>query len=283
MVLPCAAQDSNSTNTKTSAEMPIATQWLFDAADEVERAEISSVLLVRCHNTKGTGFHIRAGFVVTNNHVVQGCAVDEILARSALGRTVHFSKIVTDPERDLAVLRPFVPLEGGLELAGNDTPKVGSAVSTWGYPLMFDGPAPLFTAGYVAGYVQSRSRGNKTVKHIVVNGELNPGNSGGPLLSRQDSKVIGIVVIKILPFSSEAVGSMNFLQDTEWLSSGMCTGYISLPNGGHMCQSEAQYKLIKELYQNAQVGIAEAISVSELKALLNERAEELKCSTCKWQ
>jgi hypothetical protein len=47
----------------------------------------------------------------------------------------------------------------------------------------------------VAGYVKDGPDGHE-LKHLVINGGFNPGNSGGPLVRKLDNHVIGIVVAK---------------------------------------------------------------------------------------
>src|SRR6266850_3648053 len=87
--------------------IPTATQWTLDAAGPVQRAAIGSVFLMHCPNarTKGTGFLLKSGLVVTNAHVVAGCDAQQMVAMPSKGSVVHFSKIVTDGVRDLALLR----------------------------------------------------------------------------------------------------------------------------------------------------------------------------------
>ncbi len=181
------------------AGLPSSTRWLLDAAGEKQRSAIKSVYMIICEkqNSKGTGFLIANGMIVTDNHVVEGCAATELRALSASGATIRFLRMATDADRDLALLKPAMPITGGLTLASDISPDVGATVTTWGYPLIYNGPAPLLSVGYVAGFDSAVSHG-KTIKHIVVNGAFNPGNSGGPLLLHGTDKVVGVVVWKML-------------------------------------------------------------------------------------
>src|SRR5712692_5172997 len=179
--------------------IPTATQWTLDAAGPVQRTAIGSVFLMHCPNarTKGTGFLLKNGLVVTNAHVVAGCDAQQMVAKPSTGSDVRFSKMATDEVIDLALLRPATPLRGGLDLGSERDPSVGTVVSTWGFPLTYNGPPPLLSVGYVAGFNREQEReGSRPVKHLVVNGAFNPGNSGGPLFQANDSKVIGVVVAK---------------------------------------------------------------------------------------
>jgi S1-C subfamily serine protease len=259
------------------AAVPVSTQWDLDSAGPTQRTAIKSVYLVVCSkaNRKGTAFLMRNGILVTDNHVVEGCQSNELEATSPMGRRITFSKIVTDPNRDLALLQPSERLEGGLELGTDISPPIGTTVTTWGFPLIYNGPAPLLSVGYVAGYNDARV-GNKTVKHIVVNGAFNPGNSGGPLLMSLDDKVVGIVVwkMRLLP------------QFVETLITGLshpsaqtcCAATETLPDGTKrgISNEEATGRVLDEFYKTVQVMIGEATSVSELKDFLHEKESELR-------
>jgi hypothetical protein len=262
---------------KEPKPVPISTQWLLDASDLSQRAAIKSVYLLVCPKTekKGTAFLLKSGTMVTDNHVVEGCDGRDLWAESPMGIRITFSKLVTDPNRDLALLLPTSPLEGGLALGSPAAPSVGTTVKTWGFPLIYNGPAPLLSVGYVAGYHDVQI-GTAVVKHIVVNGAFNPGNSGGPLLVGPDNRVVGIVVwrMRILP---------------EWVqtlitgfgkpgASICCVATETLPDGTKrgISSEEASGRVLQQFYDTVQVMIGEATSVSELKAFLAEKEASLR-------
>ena len=257
--------------------VPVSTQWLLDSADPTQRAAIKSVYLLVCPTTskKGTAFLLKSGTMVTDNHVVDGCKSSELWAESPMGERVTFSKLVTDPNRDLALLLPTSRLEGGFELGPDPTPSVNTPVSTWGFPFIYNGPAPLLSVGYVAGYHDVQV-GTAVVKHIVVNGAFNPGNSGGPLLVGPNNKVVGMVVwrMRILP---EWVQTLI----TGFGSSSArvcCVATRTMPDGTThgISSEEASGLVLQQFYDTVQVMIGEATSVSELKAFLTEREGTLR-------
>jgi S1-C subfamily serine protease len=94
-------------------------------------------------------------------------------------------------------------LQGGLELAPDSTVKIAEGVNTWGFPLIYNGPAPIISVGYVSGYYKAsppvdacdvpRTDRSFQVTHLVVNGAFNPGNSGAPLFLFGQNKVVGLV------------------------------------------------------------------------------------------
>jgi S1-C subfamily serine protease len=256
---------------------PVSTQWLLDSAGPAQRDAIKSVYLLVCPKTnkKGTAFLLKSGTMVTDNHVVEGCTSSDLWALSPMGQRITFSKVVTDANRDLALLRATNRLDGGFELGSDASPKVGVAVTTWGFPLIYNGPAPLLSAGYVAGYNDAQV-GAAVVKHIVVNGAFNPGNSGGPLLAAADNKVVGIVVwrMRLLPDWVQTLIT-GFGHPT---AMSCCVAEQTLPDGTKrgISTEEASGMVLQQFYDTVQVMIGEATSVTELKAFLKEKESALQ-------
>ena len=124
--------------------VPASTQWLLGASTVPQRRAIKSVYLLKCPkaNVKGTAFLLASGVMISNAHVVAGCSAEELVAVSSLAKEVRFSKMITDNDRDLALLRPTTRLEGGLALANEGNPPLEKRVCTWGFPLTYNGPAP---------------------------------------------------------------------------------------------------------------------------------------------
>ena len=56
------------------SNIPVSTQWVLDAAGECGRGAVDSIYMVVCSKTssKGTGFLLRNGYIITNEHVVRG-------------------------------------------------------------------------------------------------------------------------------------------------------------------------------------------------------------------
>jgi S1-C subfamily serine protease len=260
-----------------ATKIPTATQWTLDAAGPVQRAAIGSVFLMHCPNamSKGTGFLLKSGLIVTNAHVVAGCDAQQMVAVSSRGSVIHFSKMVTDGVKDLALLRPTEPLKGGLELGPEQDPQVGTSVSTWGYPLTYNGPPPLLSVGYVAGFTNEREQpGSQPVKHLIVNGAFNPGNSGGPLFLSKDNKVIGVVVAKFHLYPPIVKEAITALSNNK---SGLMYGGTD-EHGAQVQFSEGQIvgMVLEQFYKTTQVMIGEAISLSELSAFIASKEAELR-------
>ena len=61
-------------------QIPASTRWTLDAAGETGRSAVNSVFMIVCPQagSKGSGFLINGGLVVTNEHVVRGCGANQI-------------------------------------------------------------------------------------------------------------------------------------------------------------------------------------------------------------
>ncbi|MGC4106930.1 MAG: serine protease [Thermomicrobiales bacterium] len=139
----------------------------------------------------GTGFLVADGRVLTNHHVIDGCA--RVTARATDGRQDAARVDASDPRRDLALLT--VPSGLGPALTFRDSPPVlrGESVVTYGFPLAgLLSSGPTLTTGTVSALAGLRDN----PLHLQISAPVQPGNSGGPLLDGQ-GHVIGVVVSKL--------------------------------------------------------------------------------------
>lgn len=139
----------------------------------------------------GSGFVISEdGYIVTNNHVIEGA--DEILIEFFPGDGQPDEKLVakvigTDKNTDVALLKveadqplQFVPF------GNSDTAKVGDWVVAMGNPL---GQGFSVSAGIVSA--RNRALQGSYDDFIQTDAAINRGNSGGPLFD-MDGNVIGV-------------------------------------------------------------------------------------------
>src|SRR5260370_21813531 len=107
-------------------KVPVATQWLLDAAGPTQRSAIKSVLLLICQpdGAKGTGFLLKNGLVITAAHVVGTCSAAQVVGLTSMGRSVQFSRLAKDLGKDLAALKPSTAMAGELQLAPDAQPAL---------------------------------------------------------------------------------------------------------------------------------------------------------------
>jgi S1-C subfamily serine protease len=269
-----------------NAQVPVDTQLTIEASAPVQKAPIRSVLYMECkkRGMKGTAFLLSSGVVVTAAHVVCGCSAADVDATTTLSEPIHFSALVRDEDRDIAALVPTSRLSGGLELAPDTSLAVGQQVNTWGFPLIYNGPAPLLSVGYVSGLYEAAesnfcdpTQNSKKLnfKHIVVNGAFNPGNSGGPLFVFGQNKVVGIVIWKSIAFSNNVKAAIDGFHNPRATLGGTFTE--TLPDGTTrgVSDSEVMARVLEEFYTKVQVDIGEAVSSSEIRAFVKLYAKEL--------
>ena len=134
----------------------------------------------------GSGFVISEdGYIVTNNHVIQGA--DEVLIEFFEGFELEAEIIGTDPNTDLALLKvdsdeplAFVPW------GDSEESRVGDWVMAMGNPL---GQGFSVSAGIVSA--RGRALSGSYDDYIQTDAAINRGNSGGPLFNMA-GQVIGV-------------------------------------------------------------------------------------------
>ena len=137
-------------------------------------------------NALGSGFVISAdGFIVTNNHVIEGA--DEIEIEFYSGKRLPATVVGTDPKTDVALLKvesedaiPFV------KFGDSNASRVGDWVLALGNPL-----GQGFSAS--SGIVSARNRelSGTYDDYLQTDAAINRGNSGGPLFNMK-GEVIGV-------------------------------------------------------------------------------------------
>ncbi len=129
------------------------------------------------------------GLVLTNSHVVGSSK--EIRLQDIEGFVTDAHVLGTDPDTDLALLRADGARDLRYASLGNSKKlRRGQLVVAIGNPLGFESTV---TAGVVSALGRSiRSVSGRTIEDVIqTDAALNPGNSGGPLVS-SSAEVIGI-------------------------------------------------------------------------------------------
>ncbi|MCI0751531.1 MAG: Do family serine endopeptidase [Flammeovirgaceae bacterium] len=135
----------------------------------------------------GSGVLINAeGYIVTNNHVVQGAELVEVTLLD--NRTFKAEVIGTDPDTDLAVIRITEKGLPYLSFVDSDQAKVGEWVLAIGNPYNLNSTV---TAGIISAKGRniniinnSTEQGNTAIESFIqTDAAINPGNSGGALVN----------------------------------------------------------------------------------------------------
>ena len=159
-------------------------------AELVERVK-DGVVRVTAGSSGGSGFiFATAGdtaFVVTNHHVIEDAGAIDVTVKDS--RTYPATLLGFNSDKDVAVLA--ICCDSGfvvLEWESGPAPAIDTPVVAIGYPRSAQ-TGVVATTGEIAG-PDAITRRYDVIAHSAP---LNPGNSGGPLLS-MDGRVLGINV-----------------------------------------------------------------------------------------
>jgi len=138
----------------------------------------------------GSGFFITdKGYILTNNHVVEGTKEVSIVLSDGSGRKATI--VGTDPYSDIAVLKTDGNVPAVAALGNSDVLNPGESVIAIGSPL--GNFKNTVTVGVVSATGRAIDTGNgyQIEDLIQTDAAINHGNSGGPLVNLA-GQVIGI-------------------------------------------------------------------------------------------
>jgi sulfatase modifying factor 1 len=137
----------------------------------------------------GTGFAISPdGYLVTASHVTKGADLVRVVFKN--GKTLNARVIKEEHGLDVAVLKVDLKTPNYLGVTSR-TLGLGDDVYTIGYPSpLLLGTSQKFTKGSISSIT---GLGNSSF-HYQVSVPIQPGNSGGALVSEESGEVAGIIV-----------------------------------------------------------------------------------------
>jgi S1-C subfamily serine protease len=173
---------------------------LLDAYSTAVTSAVDAVApaVVRVERERHTGSGVvfaPDGFVLTNSHVVHGA--NRCTVSLPDGTRIRADLVGDDPHTDLAVLRVAATSLAWVGIGDSRTLKIGQIAIAIGNPLGFDHSA---TAGIISGLGRSLQAQSGRLIHDIIQTDapLNPGNSGGPLVTSR-AEVVGINTATVLP------------------------------------------------------------------------------------
>jgi len=182
--------------------------------------------------SSGSGFIISPdGYIVTNNHVIEGGEAFRVVLQSGEERTAQL--IGSDQFSDLAILKVEGALPAVAELGNSDFLRPGETAIAIGSPL------GDFKNSVTVGVISATGRTLDTGEDYQMEGLLqtdaaiNEGNSGGPLVNLS-GQVIGVNTLIIRGSNnSTTVEGLGFAipsSNVEVISSQIIEkGYVSRP------------------------------------------------------
>ena len=129
------------------------------------------------------------GYIVTNNHVVEGADEVEVTFNNKVKKTA--SIIGTDPTTDLALIKVDATDLEYLTFGDSDNVRIGEWVLAVGNPFNL---TSTVTAGIVSAKARNLSilgEGTSVESFIQTDAAVNPGNSGGALVNTK-GELVGI-------------------------------------------------------------------------------------------
>jgi serine protease Do len=152
-------------------------------------AQVQTMFGVFPQQGAGSGVIVRPdGYILTNNHVVQGAQTIKVTLVS--GKVLTGKIVGTDPIADLAVIKVSSPEPlPAADLGSSRNLQVGQLTIAIGNPF---GLGSTVTTGVISALNRNIQLPNLVVENLIqTSAQINPGNSGGALVD-SSGRVIGI-------------------------------------------------------------------------------------------
>ena len=176
-----------------TAKMAIKNYPLNDVCEKEKLAESSK-------GSSGTAFFInKKGYLLTNNHVVDGCTLSKI---SYKNKDYDTKLIATDKTLDLALLKAELKPKTFINFSKDEAKKLDT-IYVAGYPL---GKGLSDDLKINPGSVSSLKGFEDNSNEIQIDAPINPGNSGGPIINENGN----LIAIAVSGMAKDQTEGINF-------------------------------------------------------------------------
>jgi S1-C subfamily serine protease len=175
-------------------QMDAFSQMIIAAVNEVKNAVVKIDVYKSVQGKlrpagSGSGFIFSSdGLIFTNNHVVHGA--EKIMVSLLNENEIEATLIGRDPDTDLAILKIYSDGYSVARLGDSTMLQIGQLVIAIGNPL---GYQHTVTTGVVSALGRTmRTQSGMVVDNVIQSdAALNPGNSGGPMITTE-GEVVGV-------------------------------------------------------------------------------------------
>ena len=229
-----ASKDGNSSSSGTSSTVGASSNAINKVAEIVGPAVVGIVISgnttspLTSDSYSGSGIIFDSnGYIVTNNHVIEGAA--NITVKLASGKSLVAKVVGADSRSDLAVIKIDAVNLPVAKLGDSSKVKVGDMAIAIGNPLGEEF-AGTVTSGIISALNRTIQYEGSVYKVLQTDAAINPGNSGGALCNK-DGEVIGINSLKIgASDNAEGMGFAISINEAKTImDSLMSTGKVSRP------------------------------------------------------
>lgn len=146
------------------------------------------------------------GYIITNEHVISDAQTLYIITHDEF---YYSARIVDmDSDSDIALLKVEAENLQPAKFGDSESVKIGESVVSIGTPYGIE-YAQTVTNGIISGIRSGVYVNNRKIELLQTNAQLNPGNSGGPLINEY-GQVIGINCSKIMSDGVDTYEGMGF-------------------------------------------------------------------------
>ena len=189
--------------------------------------------------SSGTAFFISdKGYLLTNEHVVDGCKISKI---SYQGKEYDTELIASDKKLDLALLKAKLENKSYIDFS-DDEPSKMQKIYVGGYPL---GKGLSDDLKVTSGIVSSLKGFEDNSNEIQIDAAINPGNSGGPIIDEKGE----LVAIAVAGLAKDLTEGINFGIKSSAAESFLKSNKIK-PNKSFFAFSKDSEKLLNILEES---------------------------------